>query len=140
MIPFYLCILLVNIQVLFDTNINNSADNRCGCRCIVRNRNGKCQREICGLEHSKPDQAFFCSIPSPPLWPPLLQIPRPESRAVSDPADDGSGLPNDSCRRTGSCPVTILFTGNNRSLGTSTSLLYIFSSLLSVYSVFVFTV
>ncbi|VYS59676.1 unnamed protein product [Arabidopsis thaliana] len=114
MIPFYLCILLVIIQILFDTQVNNSADNRCGCECIERNRAGKCQKELCGLEHSKPDQAFFCSIPTPPLWPPLLQIPRPESRDVR-------GLRDDSCRRTGSCPVTILFTGNNRSLGTTVS-------------------
>jgi hypothetical protein len=104
----------VIIQILFDTQVNNSADNRCGCECIERNRAGKCQRELCGLEHSKPDQAFFCSIPRPPLWPPLLQIPRPESRDVR-------GLRDDSCRRTGSCPVTILFTGNNRSLGTTVS-------------------
>jgi len=126
MIPFYLCILLVIIQILFDTQVNNSADNRCGCECIERNRAGKCQKELCGLKHSKPDQAFFCSIPTPPLWPPLLQIPRPESRDVR-------GLRDDSCRRTGSCPVTILFTGNNRSLGTSMSLFLLFYVSVLVY-------
>ncbi|KAL1210263.1 ABC transporter A family member 7 [Cardamine amara subsp. amara] len=114
MIPFYLCLILVGIQILFDTQVNNSADNRCGCQCIVKNGDGKCERKSCGFEYSSPDQAFFCSIPSPTRWPPLLQIPRPESRDVRD-------LGDDSCRRTGSCPVTILFTGNNNSLGTTVS-------------------
>ncbi|CAA7031234.1 unnamed protein product [Microthlaspi erraticum] len=101
MIPFYLCVLLVGIQVLFDTQVNNADKNRCGC--INKN---------CGIEYSTADQAFFCAIPSPPRWPPLLQVPPLESRALSDPRDD-------SCRRTGSCPVTMLFTGKNLSLGES---------------------
>uniref|UniRef100_A0A1J3I5I7 ABC transporter A family member 7 n=1 Tax=Noccaea caerulescens TaxID=107243 RepID=A0A1J3I5I7_NOCCA len=103
MIPFFLCLILAVIQGLFDKYINNSADNQCGC-----------QNKTCGVAFSSPDQAFFCANPDPPQWPPLLQVPRPESRALTDPRDD-------SCRRTGSCPVTILFTGNNRSLGTSLS-------------------
>ncbi|KFK34077.1 hypothetical protein AALP_AA5G099400 [Arabis alpina] len=117
LIPFYLCIFLVAIQILFDSQVNNSDDNRCGCQCIPNtNGDGKCVK-TCGIEYSKPSQAFFCSIPSPSRWPPLLQIPQPESRAVSL-ASNGD-LPNESCRRTGSCPVTILFTGNNKTLGTS---------------------
>lgn len=141
MIPFYLCVILVAVQVLFDTQVNNSADNRCGCQCTDdTNGDGKCD-ETCGVEYSTPEQAFFCSIPSPPPWPPLLQIPIPQSRAV---------FSDQSCRRTGSCPVTILFTGNNQSLGTSMfffpifnflafffgSHLYIFSSLETNLHVF----
>ncbi|CAN8254913.1 unnamed protein product [Cochlearia groenlandica] len=119
LIPFYLCILLVGIQILFDTQVNNAKENRCGCECVEdTNGDGKCDK-VCGIEYSSSDQAFFCSIPNPIQWPPLLQIPRPERRAVS--TLSSSGLPNESCRRTGSCPVTILFTGNNRSLGTSLS-------------------
>ncbi|EOA23464.1 hypothetical protein CARUB_v10016655mg [Capsella rubella] len=113
MIPFYLCIFLVLIQLLFDTKVNNSADNRCGCDLVDTNGDG-IREKVCGIQYSSADQGFFCSIPSPPLWPPLLQIPRPESRDVRD-------LNDDSCRRTGTCPVTILFTGNNRSLGGTVS-------------------
>ncbi|KAL1210259.1 ABC transporter A family member 4 [Cardamine amara subsp. amara] len=108
-IPFYLCLLLVGIQVLFDTQVNKSADNRCGCQCILKNGDGKCERKSCGLQYSSIKQAAFCAFPNPPPLLPLLHIPRPETRSV-----DGS---RGSCRRRGSCPVTILVTGNNQSLG-----------------------
>ncbi|KAG7633623.1 ABC transporter-like [Arabidopsis suecica] len=110
-IPFYLCVLLVGIQVLFDTQVNNSADNRCGCRCVDKNGDGKCGQKSCGLQYSSQNQAFFCAFPNPPPLLPLLHIPRPETRS--------SDRDRDSCRQTGSCPVTILVTGNNHSLGTN---------------------
>lgn len=119
MIPFYLCVLLVGIQALFDSQITNSADNQCGCQCTLTNENGKCVNRTCGIEYSSTDQAFFCSIPSPPQWPPLLQVPPPQSRAVRASFLPEIGLPGESCRRTGSCPVTFLFTGSNHSLGAS---------------------
>ncbi|XP_019100203.1 PREDICTED: ABC transporter A family member 4-like isoform X2 [Camelina sativa] len=112
-IPFYLCVLLVGIQVLFDTQVNNSPDNRCGCRCIEKNGDGKCERKSCGLQYSNQTQASFCALPNPPPLLSLLQIPSPENRSV----DRAHG----SCRRTGSCPVTILVTGNNHSLGATLS-------------------
>ncbi|XP_024013509.1 ABC transporter A family member 5 [Eutrema salsugineum] len=109
-IPLYLCVLLVSIQALFDTQVNNSSDNRCGCRCIDdKNEDGKCEKKSCGLEYSSQKQAIFCAFPNPPLLPPLLHIPRPKT-------------PSRSCkRRTGSCPVTILVTGKNPSLGPTLS-------------------
>ncbi|KAF8052341.1 hypothetical protein N665_1570s0002 [Sinapis alba] len=119
MIPFLLCVILLAFQILFDTLINNAEENRCGCECIVTNQNGNCLNKTCGIEFSTSDQAFFCPISSPPRWPPLLQVPRPESRAVSTTFLPDIGLPDESCRRTGTCPVTILFTGNNHSLGAS---------------------
>ncbi|KAL6181460.1 hypothetical protein ACLB2K_048115 [Fragaria x ananassa] len=61
-----------------------------------------------------------CAIPHPQEWAPLLVLPSPDYRAVRSnflPAD----LPDESCRsREGghsSCPVTLLLTGNNQSLG-----------------------
>ncbi|CAH2064992.1 unnamed protein product [Thlaspi arvense] len=109
-IPLYLCVVLVSIQALFDTHVNNSPDNRCGCQCIDhKNRDGKCERKSCGLEYSSQKQAFFCAFPNPPLLPPLLHIPLPKTPSVS-------------CRRrTRSCPVTMLVTGNNHSLGPTLS-------------------
>ncbi|KAK0586980.1 hypothetical protein LWI29_015655 [Acer saccharum] len=114
--PFILCLLLVIIQNVVNRAFNGS-DNKCGCACIRRNVNGGCEEERCGLEFSDLDQAASCPINSPPEWPPMLQIPVPEFRAVKTDFISFSDLPNESCRSTGSCPATILFTGTNRSLG-----------------------
>lgn len=52
---------------------------------------------------------------SPVEWPPLLQVPESQYRAVmTTPVDD---LHSSSCRKTGTCPATVLFTGSNQSLG-----------------------
>ncbi|KAF2579812.1 hypothetical protein F2Q68_00005576 [Brassica cretica] len=117
-IPLYLCVLLVGIQALFNTQFNNSVDNRCGCKCIdEKNGDGKCERKSCGPEYSSPNQAFFCAFPNPPPLPPLLHIP-------------SSVLDSNSCtRNTRSCHVTILVTGNNHTLGATIS-----RNLLPTYS------
>ncbi|XP_055830380.1 ABC transporter A family member 7-like [Solanum dulcamara] len=52
-------------------------------------------------------------------FPPLLQIPSPQFRAVMTDSMPFSGLPDASCRRNGSCPATVLITGNNRTIGES---------------------
>lgn len=58
--------------------------------------------------------------PSFPVeFPPLLQMPSPQFRAVMTDSMPFSGLPDASCRATGSCPATVLITGNNRTLGES---------------------
>ncbi|KAL1210262.1 ABC transporter A family member 6 [Cardamine amara subsp. amara] len=105
-IPLYLCVVLVCIQALFDALVNNSTDNQCGCRCIdEKNGDEKCEIKSCGLQYSSQNQAVFCAFPNPPALLPLLHIPR-----------------RDSCRsRSGSCPVTILVTGTNQSLGATLS-------------------
>ncbi|CAA7031236.1 unnamed protein product [Microthlaspi erraticum] len=103
-IPLYLCLVLATIQALFDIHVNNSAENRCGCQCMDTTKDGKCERESCGLEYSSQNQAIFCAFPNPPPLLPLLHIP---------PSVTSSSI--DSCTRTGSCHVTILFTGNNPS-------------------------
>ncbi|CBI15253.3 unnamed protein product, partial [Vitis vinifera] len=91
--PILLCVLLVVIQKLVNSELDK-AENKCGCISVGT-----------------------CPIPSPPEWPALLQVPAPEYRAVRADFIQFTDLPDDSCRRTGSCPATILFTGNNRSLG-----------------------
>ncbi|PON57305.1 ABC transporter A, ABCA [Parasponia andersonii] len=113
--PFILCLLLVLIQSLVNHELDKP-ENKCGCTCIDTNGDGKCE-EVCGLEYSTLDQGSWCAIPKPPEWPPLLQVPAPEYRAVTSDVIPFSDLPNESCKRTGSCPVTLLFTGNNQSLG-----------------------
>ncbi|KAL0847392.1 hypothetical protein Bca101_020638 [Brassica carinata] len=125
-IPLYLCVLLVSIQALFDTQVNNSPDNRCGCQCIDE----KCDKKICGLEYSSQKQAMFCAFPNPPPLPPLLQIPRPKSPSYSCTRIPSTVLDSNSCtRNTGSCHVTMLVTGNNHTLGATIS-----RNLLPTYS------
>ncbi|OAY47650.1 ABC transporter A family member 7 isoform X1 [Manihot esculenta] len=113
--PFILCILLVITQRLIDNELNKPS-RKCGCTTVDTNGDGQPEK-VCGLQYSTLDQVATCSIPSPPQWPPLLQIPAPQYRAVRSEVIPFTDLPNDSCRSTGSCPVIILFTGNNQSLG-----------------------
>ncbi|PIN20632.1 Lipid exporter ABCA1 [Handroanthus impetiginosus] len=115
--PFILCLLLVLIQTLVNNQLDKPS-NRCGCTCVDTNGDGQCER-TCGIEYSTLDQAFTCSIPHPPQWPPLLQIPAPQYRAVRTNFISYGDLPDDSCRRTGSCPATMLITGNNQTFGQS---------------------
>ncbi|KAF3485678.1 hypothetical protein F2Q69_00053510 [Brassica cretica] len=114
MIPFYLCLVLVGIQALFDSQVSNSLDNQCGCKCIQKTGDETCQM-VCGVEYSTRDQAVFCAIPNPQPWPPLILIPLPRNRVVD------ANLTNVSCKQRNNCPVTILFTGNNQSLGATLS-------------------
>ncbi|KAJ8753351.1 hypothetical protein K2173_019750 [Erythroxylum novogranatense] len=113
--PFVLCILFTLLQVLVDEELNK-AGIKCGCQCVDTNNDGTCE-EVCGVQFSNLKQAASCPIPSPPQWPPLLQIPAPLYRAAKTDVLPFTDLPNESCRSTGSCPVTILMTGSNQSLG-----------------------
>lgn len=119
MFPFLLCLLLVLLQRLVDTQLDK-AENKCGCVC-VRREGDTCVEEQCGLEHSDLDQVSTCPVPNPQEWPPLLQVPAPQYRAVRTDNFPFSDYPNASCRRNGSCPVTMLFTGRNQSFGEAIS-------------------
>ncbi|XP_052175701.1 ABC transporter A family member 7-like isoform X2 [Diospyros lotus] len=116
--PFLLCLLLVLLQNLINKELDKPK-NRCGCICNDANATGQCERKACGIEYSTLDQVSSCPIPSPPEWPPLLQVPSSEYRAVRSDFASYKDLPDASCRNTGSCPATILITGNNQSLGES---------------------
>ncbi|XP_052624589.1 ABC transporter A family member 7 [Lactuca sativa] len=114
--PVFLCLLLVSLQYLVNIELDKPS-LKCGCTCIDQDGDGECER-VCGIEYSDLDQVATCSIPSPPEWPPLLQVPAPQYRAVrTDRLLSFGDLPNDSCTSTGSCPTTVLMTGNNQSLG-----------------------
>ncbi|CAN8278116.1 unnamed protein product [Cochlearia groenlandica] len=89
-IPFFLCILLLVVQMLFNTQFND-IHGQCGCL----------NKETCGVSYSTSEQAAFCAIPNPPQWTPLLQIPASQYRFTA--ADLR--------------PASFLFTGNNHSLG-----------------------
>lgn len=113
--PFFLCLLLVLLQALINQQLDKPSNN-CGCKCIDTAGNGQCNK-VCGLEYSDIDQAATCPILHPPGFPPLLQIPSPEYRAARTDFVPFTDLPDESCRSSGSCPATFLFTGNNQSLG-----------------------
>ncbi|MQM10036.1 hypothetical protein Taro_042925 [Colocasia esculenta] len=111
--PVVLCVLLLVLQKVIDGEFNKPK-YRCGCRCIDTNGDGKCEN-VCAAQYSSVDQVGTCAIPSPPEWPALLQVPRPQYRAVNTGTFPSADLPDESCRKTQSCPATILFTGGNRS-------------------------
>lgn len=113
--PFILCLLLVLIQALVNHELDKP-ENKCGCKTFDQNGDGV-EEKVCGLEYSDLDQGTWCAIPNPPEWPPLLQVPAQQYRAVESDVMQYADFPNDSCKTTGSCPVTLLFTGNNQSLG-----------------------
>ncbi|KMZ69468.1 ABC transporter A family member [Zostera marina] len=98
-----------------------SSDKKCGCRCVDEtDTDTKNCKKICGIQYSTAEQAFSCAIPNPPEWPPLLQVPRQEFRAVRT-GKSSTDLPKESCRKTKSCPATVLFTGQNQDFATSVS-------------------
>ncbi|CAL5374698.1 unnamed protein product [Camellia sinensis] len=114
--PFLLCVLLVLVQSLINTELDKPK-NKCGCACS----NGKdiCEsnERVCGIQYSTLSQVATCPIPSPPEWPPLFQIPGPKYRAAKTDFSSFTDLPAESCKNTGTCPATILYTGNNQSFG-----------------------
>ncbi|KAJ8764066.1 hypothetical protein K2173_004960 [Erythroxylum novogranatense] len=96
--PFVLCMLLSLIQALINKGQSTPEDKDSNCL-------------------SNPNKVG-CPAPRLPEWPPLLQIPLTEYRAVKTNVLPFTDLPDESCRSVkGSCPVTVLMTGSNQSLG-----------------------
>ncbi|KAK1611123.1 hypothetical protein QYE76_034796 [Lolium multiflorum] len=116
-VPIYLCLLLSILQRVIN-NLLDKPKYKCGCKCVNVNGSVPCQN-VCGIQYSTLDQAGSCPIPNPPEWPVLLQVPRPEYRAIQDSSKLFTGLPDGSCRKSQSCPASIPFTGTNESLSTS---------------------
>ncbi|KAG8075414.1 hypothetical protein GUJ93_ZPchr0006g46042 [Zizania palustris] len=114
MAPIYFCVILTVLERVIN-NILDKPKYRCGCQCVDVNGTGSCQ-EVCGIQYSTLDQSDSCPIPNPPEWPALLQIPRPEYRAMQDSSHLFTGFPDASCRKSQSCPASIPFTGANETL------------------------
>ena len=126
--PLVFCLLLVLVQNLVDNELDKPS-KRCGCTCVDTDGNGQCETK-CGIEYSTLDQGFSCPIPHPPEWPPLLQIPEEKFRAVRTDFNSYQDLPNDSYKRTGSCPATMLITGKNKTFAQSKSSLHLIYSMI----------
>ncbi|KAL8140461.1 hypothetical protein V2J09_006482 [Rumex salicifolius] len=111
LVPIIICLLLAAFETATKSLSNFDSNSNCGCNPT--------NPKECGIRYSLLNgQAAFCAAPKPTLWPGLLQIPDPHNRAVRAgflPSD----LPDPSCRKSGSCPVSILVTGTNQTLAQS---------------------
>ncbi|XP_073389468.1 ABC transporter A family member 7 isoform X4 [Physcomitrium patens] len=109
--PLTLCVLLVVIQVV--VNYLLGSDFQCGCKCVPNTGRPGCTKH-CGVEYSNQDQVEFCEVSFPQGWPAILQVPRPEYRAVRNAGSPE--LQDATCRNDGNCECTILYTGSNKTL------------------------
>ncbi|XP_039117389.1 ABC transporter A family member 7-like [Dioscorea cayenensis subsp. rotundata] len=117
--PVILCVLLVVLQNMVNHELEKPK-NRCGCRCVGVRADGTCEA-VCGIEYSTLIQAATCPIPSPPAWPPLLQVPPPGFLATRGASTPFADLPDESCKATHSCFATVLITGLDRTVAESLS-------------------
>ncbi|XP_028209285.1 ABC transporter A family member 7-like isoform X2 [Glycine soja] len=126
--PLILFLLLFALQRLIDTQFGGSIF-KCGCVCAnnttttTQEQHSHCpdSEKVCGIHYSDSIQAAFCAIPNPIEWPPLLQLPAPPNRAARTPSLPLPDFPDASCRRTDSCPLTLLFTALNHSFAETVS-------------------
>ncbi|KAF3600455.1 hypothetical protein F2Q69_00036444 [Brassica cretica] len=93
LVPLFLCLLLLSIQLLIEAVMNKVSD-------------------MAKYGSKDAPNGDYCPIPTPPLLPPMLHIPEPESRAVKAGFFPYSDLPDLSCRKTKTCPLTMLVTTN----------------------------
>nr|CAB3449317.1 unnamed protein product [Digitaria exilis] len=111
--PLLLCSVVGGLQIAIRRSSSTEPPTRLDCACsnvtVDENAMG-------GLSLGCPDE---CPLPRAPRWPPLLQIPPSQYRAVGDGLFPFTDLPDASCRATGSCPATFLVTGGNQSFVTS---------------------
>ncbi|PKU76587.1 ABC transporter A family member 8 isoform X1 [Dendrobium catenatum] len=118
-IPLLLCLLLFSIQKLAAI-IAVEPEIHCDCgECIDDESQESCDKKCSNVFDMIVGKSTYCPEPHPPQLPVLFQIPMTQFRATkrsSSPASSNynSGLPDNSCRKNGSCPVTILITGQNR--------------------------
>ncbi|KAH0934891.1 hypothetical protein HID58_012008 [Brassica napus] len=105
LVPLFLCLILLAIQHVLDALMKGVSDMTGDCKSSADLSGG------------------MCPIPNPPMLPPMLQIPQHELRSVKTDFLPYKDLPDKSCRGTmgGSCPVTILMTGEKQPLGKAIS-------------------
>ncbi|XP_073219980.1 ABC transporter A family member 7-like isoform X2 [Cicer arietinum] len=70
--PLILCILLVLLQYVIDTQLDKPKF-KCGCECPKSDICDESEK-VCGVEYSDETQLVTCAIPNPTEWPPLLQL------------------------------------------------------------------
>ena len=108
--PLVICIILVCIQAAINNLLGSQYE--CGCECVSNASAGGCT-EVCGLQYSNQDQAPFCAVANPQQWPAVLQVPKPQFRAIQTTAFPDL-VADTTCREDNACPTSILYTGSNR--------------------------
>ncbi|KAM7268528.1 hypothetical protein ACFE04_010694 [Oxalis oulophora] len=111
--PLLLCLIIYFLQIALDIIVDKPGF-KCGCACIDTDGDGVCEK-TCGLQYSDSVQGLFCATITPQEWLPVIQVPSNISRATR--SNSFTDLPNPSCRTSGTCPATMLFTGGNQTLG-----------------------
>lgn len=92
--------------------------SKCGCKCIDKYGTGKCE-DVCSMEYSTPLQAPSCPVEEPYPWFPVVQLPEPGNSAVKTDFITYPDLPDESCRKSGTCPAIILMTGSDKTFAQS---------------------
>ncbi|CAI5466132.1 unnamed protein product [Closterium sp. Yama58-4] len=122
--PILMCVLLKIIEIAINA-ILSGPDYRCGCVCTAtgQNNTGSCpdpSQQTCGPQYSNNKQTAFCAVPSPYMYPAMVQVPTQYYRAVQTQQNNYPGLPDPSCRSAAninqSCPAIFLYTGQNQTL------------------------
>ncbi|WZY72420.1 hypothetical protein YC2023_004660 [Brassica napus] len=106
LVPLFLCLILLAIQHVLDALMKGVSDMTGDCKSNADLSGG------------------ICPIQNPPMLPAMLQIPQHELRSVKTDFLPYKDLPDKSCRGTmgGSCPVTILMTGDKQPLAISANI------------------
>lgn len=112
--PVLICLLIGSLQRWVNKELDKT-EPKCECHCAETDGNGTCKKEICKPNILPAYPSAPCPIRSPPKWPPLLQVPEPNYRATRGNFSSFLDLPDESCKKTKSCPATILVTGGNQS-------------------------
>lgn len=98
----------------------------CDCaECIDDRNEGSCENKCSSVLDMVIGKSTYCPEAHPPELPALFQMPLPEfsaTKSSSTASVYSSGLPDDSCKKDESCPVTILITGQNRTFAQSKNL------------------
>ncbi|CAI5486916.1 unnamed protein product [Closterium sp. Naga37s-1] len=122
--PILMCVLLKVLEIAIN-KILSGPDYSCGCICTATGQNdtGSCpdpSQQTCGPQYSNNKQTAFCAVPSPYMYPAMVQVPTQYFRAVQTQQNNYLGLPEPSCRSAldinQSCPAIFLYTGQNQTL------------------------
>lgn len=149
--PLLVCLSLLFAQDVVSSQIDDQ-NFKCGCKCLtccdwVSTGDGervhmcynstserpcspyatctKHDNDDCSFLYSTIDQASFCDIKYPPLWPPVLQIPEENARGmlgknVAGPSiRDGFRKEEDEYMTSEPTPVYLLYTGENPKVATN---------------------
>lgn len=113
-IPVLLVMLLYGLKSATNAFSKETA-SKCSCDCTLVNNEYICTIKC--EDGRKDDARTSCPVTNPDSKLPMIQLPNAESRAVRNNLFKSNDFPDETCRRKGTCPVLVLLTGNDASLG-----------------------